>query len=444
MKQLYRLLFVFCLMLPVSASAQGLSIIRDTETENALREWGRPIFEAAGLNPRSINMVLVDNSSVNAFVAGGANIFMFAGLIEKADFVDEVIGVIAHETGHITGGHLIASRRAMEKASYQSILGTILGVGAAIATGDGRAAGAIAGGGSALAAQGYFSHSRAQESAADQAALSYFDRAEKSPEGLVTFMQKLEGEELLPVSQQSEYMRTHPLTRDRVDALRAGLDRSRYADRHAGAQSEAAFKRIKAKLIAFRSPQNVPRFYTVNGDDPDARYAYAIMHYRQKHFDKALEGFDALIADFPKNPYYHEMKAQTLRDAGRLSDAEWSYRKALDLLNGDAPLIQIALAHILIELDKNANEAETLLLTALKTEKRDTRPYRLLATIEGRRNNESAARYYLAEEATAQGRMDEARRLLVLAMDGSGLRGATAVKARDLKSYLDGLPDRDD
>jgi predicted Zn-dependent protease len=441
--RLWFLICVFCLA-PVTVFAQGLSIIRDTEIETAMRLWATPVLKAANLSPDQVSIIVVNDSTVNAFVAGGANIFMFAGLIEKADFVDEVIGVMAHEIGHITGGHLIASRRAIERASYQSILSTIIGVGAAVLSGDGRAAGAISAGGAGLATSGFLSHSRAQESAADQAALTYMERAKMSPEGLVTFMRKLEGQELLPASQQSEYMRTHPLTRDRIEAMQNGLNHSPHADNHASEADQKLFNRMKAKLIAFRTPQNVPRFYDLSSGTEDARYAHAIMNYRQSKFDEANALFDDLTRDYPQSPFYYEMKAQNLRDSGNLADAEKNYRTALKKLNGHAPLIQTSLAHILIEQGKNLSEAEDLLLKALRSDRRETRIYRLLATIEGRRGNEEEARYYLAEEAAAQGRLDDARGLLALALRDNQLDSTVAVKANDLKIYLDGLPNRDE
>lgn len=440
---LVSLLLTVIVLCPAIANAQGLSIIRDTEIERALKDWASPVMRAAGLSDNQVDIVLVNDSTVNAFVAGGANLFMYAGLIQEADYVDEVIGVMAHEIGHIKGGHLIAGRRAMERASYQSILGTVLGVGAAIFSGDGRAAGALSAGGAGLAQQGFLGHSRAQESAADQAALSYFETAGRSPEGMVTFLKKLEGQELLPASQQSQYMRTHPLTRDRIASMQRGLERSSHGGDYAPTDQAEEFNRVKAKLIAFRTPQDVPRFYPVEEESQSARYAHAIMDYQTRHYDRAVEKFDALINDYPSNPYYKEMKAQTLRDSGNLSDATTAYQQALDQMNGQAPQIQIALAHVLIENNGNMDRAEKLLQQALTAERRDPVPYRLLATIEGRRNNETAARYYLAEEAAAQGRKDEASRLVNGALNDQSLTGNLRVKAQDLKSYLDGLPTDD-
>jgi len=445
-----RFLLVFALVvgfvLPVQA--RGLNIIRDSEIESALNRWAAPIFRAAGLSPSQVQIILVNEDDVNAFVAGGSNIFIYAGLIQKAEFPEEVIGVMAHETGHITGGHLIATRLAAERASYQSILASVLGIGAAVATGNGGAASAVALGGSSMATSGYLSHSRAQESAADQAALRYFKDAGMSPEGLVTFLKKLEGQELLPASQQSPYMRTHPMTRDRIEAMKNGLDTSPHAGKVTSSQMVDEFLRIKAKLLAFREPQQVPRFYRNDSGDTDALYAYAIMFYRQSKIDEAIHHMDRLLTRFPNDPYFHEMKGQILRDAGRLNEAEASYRKALSLHKEDAPLLQISLAHILVELSQTsgnnalANEAETLLKKTLATAEHDTRSYRLLATLEGRRGNEAASRYYLAEEAAAHGRYGEAQSLLALATHGNALNGIMAVKAQDLKKYLDTLPDK--
>jgi predicted Zn-dependent protease len=187
----------------MSVPAQALNIIRDTQIEKTLEVWSAPILKEAGLSNDQVRLVLVNSDQVNAFVAGGANIFIYAGLIEKAEYPEEIKGVIAHEIGHITGGHLIAGRKAIERASFQSILATALGIGAAILTGDGRAAAAISAGGSGAATAGFLSHSRIQESAADQAGFQYMEDAGVNPQGIVSFLEKLEGQELLPASQQS-------------------------------------------------------------------------------------------------------------------------------------------------------------------------------------------------------------------------------------------------
>jgi predicted Zn-dependent protease len=427
------------------ANAQGLSIIRDTEIERTLEKWIAPVLDAAGLSQNQVNVILVNSDEVNAFVAGGANIFIYAGLIQKAEYPEEVIGVMAHEVGHITGGHLIATRQAMERASFQSILGTVLGVGAAIATGDGGAAGAISVGGSGLAQRGFFSHSRVQESAADYAGIKYLNDAGMTAEGIATFLEKLEGQELLPASQQNEYVRTHPLTRDRINSVRNAVANETIAvstDTSDAVLRQNEFDIIRAKLLAFREPQMVTRYYRNDGSSAADSYAYAIMHYMQRDYNASLEQLDDLIGQNPNNPYYLELKGQVLRDSGDLATAEQYYKRALDTIKGEAPLIQVALAHVMIGQQKNGTEVEELLTRSLQSDGRDAHAYRLLATLKGRNGQEAEAQYYLAEEATSLGRKREARRLVSLALNNdNALNANIRVKALDLKKHLDALPD---
>ena len=426
--------------MPVNARA--LNVIRDTQIEKILESWTAPLLEEAGLSSDQVRLVLVNSDQINAFVAGGANIFIYAGLIEKAEYPEEVKGVIAHEIGHITGGHLIASRKAVGRASFQSILATAVGIGAAILTGDGRAAAAISAGGSGVAATGYLSHSRIQESAADQAGYKYLEAAKENPQGIVSFLEKLEGQELLPASQQSEYMRTHPLTRDRVDTMRIKANKSPLSKSLGTSPSQKDFNLMKAKLMAFRAPGDVTRYYDLNTKQNDAVFAHAIMHYRQNRYDKALDLSDILIKKNPNNPYFYEMKAQILRDSGQLAESEVYYRRALKLL-GQAPLVQVSLAHVMIEQQKTNPEIETLLNAAIQGDRRETSAYRLMATYKGRQGYEADAQYYLAEEATAEKRKSDAKKLVSLALNSKKLSKNLKIKANDLKTYLDRLPVKD-
>ena len=441
MKGFIHLLVIFMLIAPVAVKAQGISVIRDTEIERTLKSWASPVIEAAGLSPDQVEIILVGSDDINAFVAGGSNLFIYAGLLQKADYPEEVTGVMAHEIGHIQGGHLIETRRAMERATYQSILAAVAGIGAAIATGDGGAATAVSLGGSGVAQRGFFSHSRTQESSADQAALKYMKDAKLNPKGLVTFLEKLEGQELLPASQQSEYMRTHPLTRDRIIAMREGARQSPHTLSLGDSAKQKDFDFMRAKLRAFREPHMVPRYYNIDsGKDVDL-YAHAIMRYRQKDYNGALELFDRLIEGNANSPNYLELKAQTLRDYGRLAESELNYKKTLDLVDGKAPLIKVNLAHVMIEQQKYGQEVEDLLLSALQEDTHETRAYRLMATLRGRQGYEADAQYFLAEEAAATGHKEEARRLLELAIRSKNLSNDIKFKAQDLKIYLDSLPE---
>ena len=229
----WRPLLMLCLFMLANfagafpAYAQNESIIRDDEIERDLKGWLRPVIVADNLDPAALRIVLVDSPEINAFVAGGQNIFIYTGLLLKADNAGEIVAVMSHELGHIAGGHLIRGAGQMQNASFEAMLGAILGIGAAIA-GGGSAGMGIGAAGESMAMRNYLAFSRVQEASADQAAIAGMRRAHINPTGMKTFLEKLSGEELLPESQQDKYVLTHPLTRERIDAVEDGVANSPY------------------------------------------------------------------------------------------------------------------------------------------------------------------------------------------------------------------------
>jgi predicted Zn-dependent protease len=446
--RLHRLLCAFTgiafliggLGLMAHAQSGPTALIRDTEIENYLKEWANPVIKAAELDPDAVNIILVQDSRVNAFVAGGQNIFLYTGLLTKSKNPGEVIGVIAHELGHIRGGHLIRSKDAMENASYEAMLGTILGIGAAILSGDGGAAAAISAGSNSTALNRLLAFSRVQESSADQAAIGFLSRAHLNPAGLVTFMERLEDEELLPVSQQSEYVRTHPLTRDRVESLKAGTENSPYNGQAMPAEWNDQHARMIAKLVGFVTPEHVIWNYSDKDNSLPARYAKAIAAYRQNQINDALNLTDTLLKDEPKNPYFLELKGQMLGDFGRISEAVPYYKQAIEQ-DPKSGLIRTAYAHALIETAGN-NESQlqtaiTQLERAQRDEPRSTRIHRLLATAYGKIGNEPMAKLHLAEEALLQRRRDQARMQAETASTQLKRGSAAWLRAQDILSQVD-------
>lgn len=425
----------------VAQNNQLPPIIRDTEIENSFKEWMIPLLKASDLGLNSVNLILVKSDQVNAFVAGGANIFIYTGLIERTDDPGEVIGVLAHELGHIAGGHLIGTRGALERASYESILGMVLGLGAAIATGNGGAAGAIISGTNSTAQRRFLANSRVNESSADQAALKFLEKSELNAQGLKIFLEKLGSEELLPADQQSEYVRTHPLTRNRIDALETNINKSVYKGRALPDNWNVQHARMKAKLISFINPGRVPWVYDDRDKSVPARYARAIAAYRLDKVEEALQEIDTLIALEPVNPYFQELKGQMLKDFGRVKEALPYYKKAVTLLP-DAGLIRIDLAHALMESGSGQaemNEAVNHLQRALRDEPRSTRAHRLLATAYGRRGQENLAKLHLAEEATLQRRLPYAKSQAEAVLENSKKGDREWIKAKDLLAHIENL-----
>lgn len=436
------MLFTMVMLSLTSAPARAQNLpplIRDTEIENDLKEWSQPLRKASGIE--NMEIILVQSPEINAFVAGGANIFFYTGLLNKTEGPQEVIAVMAHEMGHIAGGHLVATRSAMERASYESILGMVLGLGAAVAGGGGDAANAIILGSQSTAMRRFLTHSRVHEASADQAGFRYITEAGLNPSGLTSFFEKLESEELLPASQQSEYMRTHPLTRDRIEAMERLVSASALKNKPVPEEWRDQHARIKAKLLGFISPAQVAWVYDDRDTSIPARYARAIAAYRLNENDRALKEIDALIALEPDNPYFQELKGQMLVDFSRVSEALPYYRKAVALLP-DAALLQMALGHALTESGDDPaylREAITHLEKAEKTEDRSPRIHRLLATAYGKLGQESEAKLHLAEEAVLQRRLPYAKSQAETALKGFKVGSPEWLRTKDILTHIENL-----
>ena len=392
----------------VAAAAENF--IRDTEIETDIRTMVTPIWKAAGLDPNALHVYLVEDQQINSFVAGGQNEFINTGLIMRAKTPNQLIGVLAHETGHIAGGHLTRFQEAVRNASIEGIIAAALGAAATVAA---RGSG---GGAAMLPAQGvaeraFLQYSIAQEASADHAAMTYLDATGQSARGLLEFFQILQGAELLSGTYEDPYLRSHPLTAQRIDSVRNHVEHSRFSDVPDTQTSIDLLKRIKVKLGAFLSPpSSTLAAYPEKDQSVLARYARAIAYYRIPQLDKALATIDGLIKDSPRDPYFRELKGQMLFENGRIADAVQPYEEAVRLAPS-AALLRISLAQVYVESNdpKENKRAIAYLNDALRSEDKDTQGWHLLATAYGRDNQIGMAALALAEEGLAGGRKKDAR-----------------------------------
>jgi predicted Zn-dependent protease len=393
------------------AAAQRVSLIRDAEIENTIRVYATPLFNAAGLDPQVVEIHLVADRRLNAFVTLGQHLFLNTGLLMRADDAGEVIGVIAHETGHIEGGHLVQGQRAMQGAAMQSILTAVLGAAAAVITGIPALGTAVLSGGSELTRRNFLKYTRTQEESADQAALTLLDETHQSSKGLMRFLDRMSSQELLTPSQQDPYLRTHPITRNRITHIRNHIAQSKWSDVPIPEDLQALHRRMRAKLYAYMEPP-MQAFLRYKEDNVslEARYARAIAYHRLGRLEDAIAEMDSLIGEFPDDPYFHELKGQILFESGRIQPSIASYREAVRLLP-DAPLIRIGLAQALLETNDIAHNAEALdnLMQAVQTNEKGPDTWRLLAIAYGRKGDFGLTALALAEEALAMGKHREAR-----------------------------------
>jgi len=299
-----------------SAKKSGLAFIRDAEIEHTLRSYATPLFIVAGLNPEDVSIHLINNRVINAFVAGGQRMFFFTGLLERVETPGQLKGVIAHETGHIAGSHQSRTQEALRNATTKSILGYILGA-AAVFAGGGKAGAAVVGGSQAVAQRSFLKYSRQQESAADQASMRYLNQTNNSGRGMLKFLEILGQTEQLSYGKVDPYWRSHPISQDRIAALRNQVDKSAYRDVLDTPEEIHALKQIQAKLYGFtRSLAKTLKKYPHSDQSAEGRYARAIAYFKHPDIEKAEIEIENLLTEFPDNPFYYELKGQMLFENG--------------------------------------------------------------------------------------------------------------------------------
>jgi predicted Zn-dependent protease len=385
-----------------AASAQGL--LRDAEIEDTLHIYTAPLLSAAGLDPDDVDIYLVNDNSVNAFVAGGQNIFVHTGLILAADNPNELLGVLAHETGHIAGGHLARSREAINQSMGPALISIGLGV-LAIAAGAPDAGIALITGSSQFAMGNYVRHTQVQESAADQAAVQYLEATGQSGRGLVDFFNENMRPYEFMMRRAPPYLLTHPYSSDRVGALRQGVEAAPHRGEEDTEDNLRRFAFMQAKLIGFlqNQGQTLAR-YPVSDTSQPARYARAVAYYRASDLASARRELEALIDEDPANPYFQELMGQILFENGRAEESVAYHRRSLEG-SPNQPLLQINLARALTVSGgrEGATEAVQLLQAALHTEPDNAFGWRELAQARNQLGEESLAELASAEQNFAIG-----------------------------------------
>ena len=421
-----KIFFLCSLFILRCAFAESLSLIRDTETEFFLSDYARKAAEAVHLPPQNARVILINDDEINAFVAGGQTIFVHTGLLTHALAPDDVMFVLAHETGHIKGGHVIRGQLAYEKTQMTALISTVIGGLLAVASGQPEAGIAMAVGGQSSALGAFTYYRQTEESVADRTALDIMQQTRFSMLGLKNIMNEIKKQERLNPYAQSTYYRTHPLTQTRVQDLNRFLKNPRPLT------TDPRFNRIKAKLIAFLyPPEQTQSLYSGSGIED--RYARVIAHYRSNRITQALQELEALIQTEPDNPYFHELKGQILFETGHLSQAENAYQKAIELCPKSA-LMPMLLAQVLLEEEKKeqADKAIPLLKKALALESDLTEAWRFMAIAYEQTGQKPLAEYAMCEYYDAIGQHPKAKELAQKTLKKLPSHTREATKLKDI------------
>ncbi len=392
---------------PVAAQ----SVLRDAETEALLHDMADPLIAAAGLDPRNVDIVLINDSSVNAFVAGGQAVYIHSGLINEAANANEVQGVIAHELGHITGGHAISDGGG-KAAQNISILSLLL-AGAAAAAGGGEAALGVMMAGQQAALGKFLAFTRGQEEAADAAGAQFLASAGVTGKGSIGFFRKLQNLEYrygYKRDADSEFYSTHPMTADRIATLQEVYEKDPAWDKPLDPAIEARFQRAKAKLFGYLAdPADTFRTYPPTDTSIPARYARAYAWHKDGFLEKATTETDALLAQAPLDPYFLELKGQVLLEAGHPREALAPLRRATEL-TANQPLIATTFGHALIATEDHANfpEAMRVLKAAVARDRENPFAWYQLGMVYAANGDMARAKLASAEQQVLSGQLPAA------------------------------------
>lgn len=420
----------------VARPAMAQQILRDAETEAFLNEISRPLVQAAGLDPRNAQVLLINDQQINAFTAGGQIVWLNSGLVTAADNANQVQGVIAHELGHIEGGHVLRSGEGMKAATGITLLSLVLGA-AAMAAGGAEAGMGIIGAGQQAAMGKYLAFSRNQESSADLAGARYLAKSGISGQGSLQFFRKLQNLEYryrVNDGTDDGYGTTHPMSADRIAILSDLYEKDPAWNVKNPALVEAKFQRIKAKLFGYVSdPPQTMRTYPESDQTIPAHYARAYAWHKSAYPDKALAEADALLKALPRDPYFLELKGQILLESGRASDAIAPLREAVAQSNSQ-PLIAVLLSHALIatEDERNFAEAEAVLRNAVTRDRENPFAWYQLGVVYEHRGDSARAALATAERYSLEGNPALAKRSAETAM--AGLKPGTGdyLRAQDI------------
>jgi predicted Zn-dependent protease len=421
---------------------RGPTTLRDAETEELLREYTRPILRVAGLERQNIQMVIINDLSFNAFVADGRRIFVNYGAILKSETPNQLIGVLAHETGHLAGGHLAKLREQLAQAQTQAIIAMLIGAGAIVAgTRSGNANGGLSNAGAAAIAgpqemirRSLLSYQRQQEENADRAGVKFLTATGQSPKGMYETFRRFTDESLFAARGADPYLQSHPMPADRVAALEGLARASPYWDKKDDPALQLRHDMVRAKISAFMErPDTVYRRYPLSNTSLPARYARAIATYLHGDLNSAVTQIDSLIQVQPNNPYLYEVRGQALLEGGKPNEAIAPLHKAL-ALSHNAPLIEMLLGQALVATDNKAHtdEAISILRAAVARETEAPLGYLQLAMAYGRKGDYAEADLASAQAAYLRGDSKTARELASRAKTRFAIGTPGWVKADDI------------
>lgn len=431
-----RLCLSLAILTCIFSEAQAINLISDEESEIFLQKITQPLFKAAGIPYNRSKIFIVNDDSLNAFVSDGNSLFVHTGTITSATSAEELSGVIAHETGHIMGGHIIRQKLKNESLQQASLASMLLAGTTAAVTGRGDVAMAIALGGQSSTLSNFLQYRTEQERSADESAIKLLTATHQSPQGMLKFMKRINQRNEMSGVEENPYFRTHPVTRERISFLEKASSQSPYTPNQT---NQEEFLRVKAKLLAFlETPERTFRRYPLSNRSIPAQYAQAIAYFKKLDITNAMDKIDDLIKAEPNNPFFHELKAQMYLETGKVKQAKKEYQVALSKLPGST-LLQLSLAQATLEDNPSKEELRKVITILNQANIKQPTPmgWLLLSRAYGAVGDETYSNYAAAEYSMGIGMPKIAQKQIKAAQKNAVSNPKLKLKINDLSSRID-------
>lgn len=426
-----------------TAFAQNVPVVRDAEIEALVRDYARPIFRAAGLANDGIDIVLVNDTSFNAFVAG-RRMFINTGALMTAETPNQIIGVIAHEAGHIAGGHQQKLREQLERAKTMAIIATLLGAGAIVAgatTNSRGLAGAgmgVAAGGGEMAQRSILAYQRTEEMTADRSAITYLNATGQSGMGMLKTFARFQTALSLSGAQVDPYRISHPMPQERIANLEVLVKQSPYVDKVDPPALQQRHDMMRIKIATYMEGQAAAtRLIRKNPGSLASRYGDAQLAYLYGNLVTSLAKTNALIKEQPKNAYFQELRGDILMKANKPKDAADAYAKAASLDPARSGLLPVSWGQALMAIGTpdSLKRAVVQINNGLGRDKENTAGYRYLAQAYGELGDIPGAELATAEGHFYSGAYKDAKIFAMRAQQQMKRGEPRWLRAQDIINY---------
>jgi len=397
---------------------QGL-VIEDPEVSDYIQEIGHSLSSHAEEGQHQFNYFVVRDPAINAFAMPGGFIAINSGLIVATHNENELAGVMAHETAHVTQRHLVRGMIDQTHAGLVSVAAMLAAIllGATAGRGDpGAMEGAILATQSA-AIQHQINYTRSQEFEADRVGIGTMASAGYDPLAMASFFQALERMGPEPSrTKQIEFLLDHPLSAERVAEAR---NRAEQIGRISRADS-LSYLLIRERLRSLvQNPQAAREYYAhllKNGAGLTVqdRYGKAVADIYARDPAAAIPDLRALLREYPKVTQFYGTLGQAYLANGEPKESQAVLDKALLLFPRNVP-ITLRLAETLMR--AGDNQRAQLILDDLFNQVEPTpNQARLVAKAANAAGNIADSYYYMADFYLMNGDLLSASNQLQLAL----------------------------